>query len=191
MLTDKRIIKTKTAIKNAFMQLITERDIGRITISDVAERANINRSTFYLHYSDTASIMSDIEREIAARISTCLDNFDIRDIYESTYKMFTSLTDKLDEMENIKKYILYSTNSSYVTKRIKEIFIEKTCDAILEYLPRLTKDKILYPVTFAAGGIIDSYIKWCLSEPKQISLEELIKTVSEYAKNIIELIKRV
>ena len=49
MITDKRIVKTRTAIKTAFLQLALEKDIGKITVSNITEKAEINRSTFYLH----------------------------------------------------------------------------------------------------------------------------------------------
>ena len=39
--TDKRVIKTKHAIYKAFVELLNEKDINQITITDVAKRANI------------------------------------------------------------------------------------------------------------------------------------------------------
>jgi len=72
MATDKRIIKTKAAIKNAFMQLMTETEANKLTVSDIAAKALVNRSTFYLHYADVAAVMKDIETEIAAKIEECI-----------------------------------------------------------------------------------------------------------------------
>ncbi|SUM34704.1 transcriptional regulator [Staphylococcus gallinarum] len=42
--------KQKAAIKSAFIQLLTEKDLEKITIQDITQRADINRGTFYLHY---------------------------------------------------------------------------------------------------------------------------------------------
>lgn len=47
---DRRVIKTKRAIKEAFAKLLTQKDINDITISDIAAEANINRKTFYNYY---------------------------------------------------------------------------------------------------------------------------------------------
>ena len=80
MATDKRIIKTKAAIKNAFMQLMTETEANKLTVSDIAAKALVNRSTFYLHYADVAAVMKDIETEIAAKIEECINDFDISDV---------------------------------------------------------------------------------------------------------------
>ena len=47
---DRRVIKTKKAIRNAFAKLISEKDINKITIKDIADTADINRKTFYNYY---------------------------------------------------------------------------------------------------------------------------------------------
>ncbi len=46
---DRRIARTKTAIREALVALIEEKGFDAILVSDIAERANINRGTFYLH----------------------------------------------------------------------------------------------------------------------------------------------
>lgn len=45
--TDKRVIKTKHAIYKAFVELLNEKDINQITITDVAKKANINRKLLF------------------------------------------------------------------------------------------------------------------------------------------------
>ena len=46
---DKRVIKTKNAIFEAFKQLVQEKDMSDITISELTQKANITRSTFYMY----------------------------------------------------------------------------------------------------------------------------------------------
>lgn len=49
---DRRIQKTRQAIDQAFWDLMQEKDFSSISISNICEHANINRATFYHHYSD-------------------------------------------------------------------------------------------------------------------------------------------
>lgn len=63
MIEDRRVRKTKQAIKNAFIQLLNKKDLEKITIQDITELADINRGTFYLHYEDKYILLSDIEDE--------------------------------------------------------------------------------------------------------------------------------
>ncbi|MCH5314525.1 MAG: TetR/AcrR family transcriptional regulator [Eubacterium sp.] len=48
---DRRIKRTRTAIFNAVLELMVEKDAGKITVLELCKRADINKSTFYLHYS--------------------------------------------------------------------------------------------------------------------------------------------
>jgi AcrR family transcriptional regulator len=49
---DRRRIKTREAIYKALIELMSEKSFENITINDISERANLNRGTLYLHYSD-------------------------------------------------------------------------------------------------------------------------------------------
>ncbi|MGK3148998.1 TetR/AcrR family transcriptional regulator C-terminal domain-containing protein [Staphylococcus shinii] len=63
MVEDRRVRKTKNAIKQAFIKLLAEKELERITIQDITTLADINRGTFYLHYEDKYILLSDLEDE--------------------------------------------------------------------------------------------------------------------------------
>lgn len=188
MATDKRIIKTRAAIKNAFMQLMTETEASRITVSDIAARALVNRSTFYLHYADVAAVMRDIDGEIAARIENCINDFDIADVYGSVYSLLATITAVLDEKPTYKNYLVFSKESNGVMTRLKEIIIEKTVGAVLRTYPDADYADVIFPVTFTAGGIVDSYESWVKNGQDLKTQEELIREVSDITEYIVKKI---
>ena len=49
---DRRVRKTKTAIMDAFLDLLSRKPFEQITINDIADAADVNRSTVYFHYAD-------------------------------------------------------------------------------------------------------------------------------------------
>ncbi|MBQ3987763.1 MAG: TetR/AcrR family transcriptional regulator, partial [Ruminococcus sp.] len=57
---DRRVLKTKRAIRNAFAKLMVEKDINDITIMELADTADINRKTFYNYYSGVYQVVEDI-----------------------------------------------------------------------------------------------------------------------------------
>ncbi|TCM96487.1 TetR family transcriptional regulator [Paenibacillus sp. BK033] len=72
--TDRRILRTKQAIKKSFLELFTEKEFEQITINEIADRANVNRGTVYLHYSDKYDLLDKcIEEHINEIISLCKD----------------------------------------------------------------------------------------------------------------------
>lgn len=54
---DRRVMKSREAIKRAFFELMTERDFKDITVHLISERADLNRGTFYLHYVDKYDLL--------------------------------------------------------------------------------------------------------------------------------------
>lgn len=65
---DRRFIKNKKEIRRAYIDLVIEKGYKKITISDIAERADINRMTFYSHYDAVEDVfyefLDDMEEEI-------------------------------------------------------------------------------------------------------------------------------
>lgn len=55
--TDRRIQRTRGLLKDALFQLITERDYESVAIQDITDRANLGRTTFYLHYQDKEELL--------------------------------------------------------------------------------------------------------------------------------------
>ena len=70
---DLRIEKTRCAIRNAFLQLRSKKPLEKITVKELTELANINKATFYLHYSDIYDLSETLERDV---VQSCLDGIE-------------------------------------------------------------------------------------------------------------------
>ena len=57
---DKRIRRTKKLLRQALTRLMQQKDFQSITVTDVVREADINRGTFYSHYSDVAALLESI-----------------------------------------------------------------------------------------------------------------------------------
>lgn len=62
---DLRVRKTREAIHRAFQELICEKDYDQITVKELAQRAQINRKTFYLHYDSLDELLGELQEELA------------------------------------------------------------------------------------------------------------------------------
>lgn len=70
---DLRYIKTERSIRNSFHELVQEKDMNRITVRELVERAEINKTTFYSHYETLPDLIDTLERE---NIDYIMDNLD-------------------------------------------------------------------------------------------------------------------
>lgn len=65
---DLRVKKTKRAIRSAFYELIKEKPLEKITVKEIAERAEINKTTFYAHYETVYDLVDQLEQEAVAEV---------------------------------------------------------------------------------------------------------------------------
>ncbi len=81
--SDARVRYTQRVLKESFLSLLREKPINKITVKEVCELAELNRATFYAHYSDCFELMENIEQELLDAFGQSLrliDGFDMRAI---------------------------------------------------------------------------------------------------------------
>ena len=71
--TDRRVRRTKALLLQGLMQLMESKDVKDISVKELADLADINRGTFYLHYSDVYDMLSQIEDELFVEFHEIID----------------------------------------------------------------------------------------------------------------------
>ena len=72
---DKRVARTKTRLKEGLADLMTRKSIQEITVKELVEYVHINRSTFYLHYSDISNMLENVKRELIEEIAEVMESY--------------------------------------------------------------------------------------------------------------------
>jgi AcrR family transcriptional regulator len=70
---DVRVERTRKRLQDALFALALERGLEEISVSDIAEHAGVNRSTFYQHYSDKETVLADALDALAAQAGAQLE----------------------------------------------------------------------------------------------------------------------
>lgn len=107
---DKREIKTKRSIKNAFLKLRSKKNIEQITIKELAEEAEISKATFYLHYKDIYDLSDTLGTEVIENILKGISNPDniINDPATFTRELFNAFLSQKSMIN-----ILFSGSQNY------------------------------------------------------------------------------
>lgn len=185
---DKRVIKTKNAIFEAFKKLVQEKDMSNITISELTQKANITRSTFYMYYDTVADVRNDIENEIIARIDKIMSEADMAEAMSSPYVLLSTLTDEIARQDQNNRYILSSSTSGQLLDKINERIVAAYMNRIGETLNKdLDLGKVRYFIAFAAAGITECFKIW-FNHKSSITLEELCKNISDAVQKGVGLV---
>ena len=73
---DLRVIKTKRNIKKAFSDLMQKKPLEKITVTEIASLAEINKGTFYLHYADIYELYDEYLSEFIEQSADSIDFYD-------------------------------------------------------------------------------------------------------------------
>lgn len=164
---DRRIIKTKKAIRKAFAILIKQKTVENISVTELTNLADIDRRTFYLHYNTIMDIVLEIENEVITELNQQIGknkNFKITDFF-----------DCLDSII-IKNYDFFKCISSEANRYRMQIICARNLASLLESVfyvdSGLDKDIFDYYCEYVTTGITAIYIKW-LTVANEISIDKL------------------
>lgn len=71
---DSRSIKTQARIEQSFVELLKQKSIHEITITELTSKAKLNRRTFYAHYQDLTDLQNKTEQHVLEQFSQMIDN---------------------------------------------------------------------------------------------------------------------
>ncbi|KXB36886.1 TetR/AcrR family transcriptional regulator [Aerococcus christensenii] len=197
-MTKQRNTLTKEKIKNAFCQLLIDKGMDALTVSDISRLADINRGTFYLHYVDKYDLLKKLEDNIIEDLEVILlDEDQLSNTTEPTLFPYQSVYNALTYVKNDFPFIhaLASPNGDpmFVT-RFKQVLIlvfEKKIRSfpnIWQYENTLPSDYAQEILISGIMGIIQLWIKKGGEEPIEQIAQIITKTrhlsADDIAKNI-------
>jgi len=173
---DRRVRRTKKMLLQALTQLLTEKKINKITVTELSELADINRATFYLYYKDVFDMMEQVENELFENFTMSLEQYTHEGFsYESSISFYTYAFEFVKEYANICKILLGPDGDySFVEKFKKAI---KSNDGI-KNSGDVVQDS--YIKSFVIAGFIGVIQQW---------IEDDMKTSpSDMARFIVDIV---
>ena len=115
MKTDARVKYTRMVLKKALLELMQHKPINKITVKEVCERAELNRATFYAHYSDCFDLLESIEEELFGQFERSMQSyvrsFDIAGLVDGLYRI-------VQENEAVCRVLLFGRRSTELIHRM-------------------------------------------------------------------------
>jgi len=174
--TDLRVIKTKKAIRDAFAELLSEKDIHKITNKDIADTAMINRKTFYNYYAGVYAVVDEIENEIIMAFNEALRDVDFKLLLREPYEIFKKLTSIINSDFNFYSHLMKMDNNMSLISKIILALEFNVKKSISEQIS-INKSTLDLVFDYAVAGMITVYQKWFNSSRTQ-SIEEISKSLS-------------
>lgn len=166
---DRRVKYTKMILKKTITELLTEKPIEKITVKEICERADVNRGTFYSHYSDQFDLYDSITDELIEGVFERLGDFFYcgrQDLLKSVALVY----EYIKENSTLVGVLLQSSTGYSLDSKLCEIIEKVYLKNIKNNVPDNSVVDAAY--SFMASGNI-GLIKYWLSTGMEKSVEEM------------------
>lgn len=176
---DLRVIRTKKALADAFMQLLNKKPLDEITINELCDAAQIRRATFYKHYSDKYDFFGSYICQLRDRFDKLFIDSDSNLLTADYYVAYAK---RLVSFINEHSVAIDNIMSSNMFPMVMEIIVERnykdTCDRLRMSVQHGMKLSASVEVTasMCAGGVARSVYNW-LKNDKNLSTDELAEQI--------------
>lgn len=174
-------IRSKKLIREAFLELINEKPLEKITVTDIVNRADINRRTFYAHFQDVRALVESIEDETIDKLREVLIETHNDNFFIDPLSQLLKVAEFLESNINFYRIIINSNGAEPFLTKLKSVFT--TFMQYDENVPDIIKNTTEFVImqNFIAGGITNILQMWFRGDTKQ-SLEELVTAVANLMK---------
>lgn len=165
--TDRRVRKTEAQLKLGLVRLMQRKSIREITVKELVEEVDINRSTFYLHYTDIFQMLNAFEDELAEEFTECLNS--IMDEYKSNEEkakaFLLNLFRLFDDNRELCKALLGPNGDPAFCHKIEKLIGDTVQNHINYVFPKDFKD-VDKVHQFAMSGCFGLIKPW-IESPKE------------------------
>ncbi|MFC5703079.1 TetR/AcrR family transcriptional regulator [Cohnella faecalis] len=178
---DRRQVRTKQLLRHALMELIEEHGTESLTVTNISNRAGVNRGTFYLHYRDAGDMLEQIKEEVFGDLIRLLKQIDVFELMEyaskdAVYPRAQRAMEEIYRNRDFFKVIFGPKGDPSFPLRIKSVMKEHFSKMFDTRQP--AKEKMLVPLDYLVAyttsanlGVIQYWIEnGAQQSPEEVAL---------------------
>lgn len=176
-------VRSRKLIQRALADLLHEKPLNKITVTDVVRRAEINRGTFYAHYTDIPDVIHHLIGEIFSSIRDQVLDTPIS-LNELSHAVLIHIQTILESDLDFFRKVMASSASVLIEQELVRLILDYLIQNEQKF-STLEHDQYLLTIRFCAGGITNLYWEW-LAGSIDLSLEELTQRAEVLLNHFIE-----
>ena len=165
---DRRVRKTKAQLREGLARLMQQKSIKEISVKELVDEVDINRSTFYLHYTDIYQMLQKIEEDAMQNITKYPIDPDNPDSVLQFIVQFFSI---MDNDRDLCLALLGPHGDMAFVEQIENLLAKTFLSHLPEKFPE-NDPYIKYPYAFILNGCVGLIRTW-LSSPETESPDQV------------------
>lgn len=159
---DKRVIRTKRQLEEALFTLLKTKDINKISVKELTALIDINRSTFYDHYTDIYDLLESVQERVLDDIYNIYKPVTISRFKEKDFNQLYIILDYIKANKEIFNVLLNGHGNILFLEKLRRIITEKFLSDFIGKVPNINKEYFnLLSSFFTSGclGVIQNWVK--------------------------------
>lgn len=178
---NRNVRRTKQRIRQAFITLAQDKPIFRITVRELTACADINRSTFYLHYCDIYDLVNQMEQELLDQILDTTVQIRREDHVQGEFPVHTTVYTILEQNMDICSVLLGKNGDPRFLWRMHALMHQKCCEVWAMQFDGKPPEALRGYAANLISGEIGLYLQnlWGVTE---LSASEMALLTGEYVE---------
>ena len=168
--TDRRVKYTKMVLKQTLIRLLEEKPIAKISIKEICDAADVNRSTFYAHYQDQYDLLKQLEQEVLGDLNDYLADYNFKAYEPESFQVMNRIFEYVVANAPLCRVLLGENGDLSLQKEIMMI-IQRQSMKELQGKKSFDAETAEYMFLFAVNGGIGMVQKWLQSGMKKTARE--------------------
>lgn len=158
---DRRARRSRKMLKESLLELMKEKTFADISVRDVTDGADMNRGTFYLHYSGTAELLESLEEDLLEELQALVDAHMEETVEEgSVAPVFEPVLDFAIENRETCAVLFASSEASGFFQSIQKLVHENGTPLVRAWFSPSDPRQTDYLLNFLAWGFIGLLAEW-------------------------------
>jgi AcrR family transcriptional regulator len=181
---DRRVQRTRKHLRSALVQLIMERGYDMLTIQDITDKANLGRSTFYLHYQSKDELLLDHHAEMREHFKlTTLTREEL--LSDEPQQQVITFLNLLTESRSMYFALRAAKDADVIMRGVREQMTANLRDSLLTIFPNIQPKIPLDVLTEYIIGAQLSLINWWMNERTAYDAPQLAKMLHQLQRAAI------
>lgn len=175
-------IRSRKLINAALADLLLEKPLDKITVTDVVKRAEINRGTFYAHYADIPDVINHLIQQTFAGIREVFSKETIS-VEDTPSALLNQVNQILTEDLDFYRKIMNSSAAPLMQEQLVTVVLDYLIQNEQSF-PFISHDQYILTMRFCAGGLTTLYQDWFAGK-LPLTLDELTIRADQMLRGII------
>lgn len=179
---DRRARRSRKLLKQSLLELMKEKSFSDISVRDIAEGADMNRGTFYLHYSGTAELLKSVEADLLEELQALIDAHMQETVDDGTVRpVLEPLLDFAVSRRETFAVLFAGSETSGFIQALQQVICRSGASVVDSWFRPKDSSQTVYYLSFLTWGAVGLLKEW-FAQDMAMPREELLAVAQRMAE---------